>query len=208
MYSTESQSMSTEPYDWVEKLKSESDRDEAIGKLREVLMRGLRGAFFRRGQDEAFCEDICQESLIRIMKNIDSFEGRSKFTTWAISIAIRVGISELRRRHHKDVSLDAITSGDDMKIELAVAEEDVSGNALDQRVILATLSDLIENQLTDKQRTVVRALLGGMPVEEIARRTGSNRNAVYKLFHDAKQRLKSGFEKSDFSLSEIESVFA
>lgn len=200
--------MSTETYDWVEKLKSESDRGDAIGKLREVLMRGLRGAFFRRGQDEAFCEDICQESLIRIMKNIDSFEGRSKFTTWAISIAIRVGISELRRRHHKDVSLDAITSGDDMKIELAVAEEDVSGNALDQRVILATLSDLIENQLTDKQRTVVRALLGGMPVEEIARRTGSNRNAVYKLFHDAKLRLKSGFEKSDFSLTEIESVFA
>lgn len=208
MYSTESQSMSTEPYDWVEKLKSESDRDEAIGKLREILLRGLKGAFFRRGQNEAFCEDICQESLIRIMKNIDSFEGRSKFTTWAISIAIRVGISELRRRHHKDVSLDAITSGDDMKIDLAITEDDASGNAMDQRAILETLSDLIENQLTDKQRTVVRALLGGMPVEEIARRTDSNRNAVYKLFHDAKQRLKSGFESSDFSLSDIESVFS
>ncbi len=208
MYSTESQSMSAEPYDWVEKLKSESDREEAIGKLREILMRGLKGAFFKRGQNEAFCEDICQESLIRIMKNIDSFEGRSKFTTWAISIAIRVGISELRRRHHKDVSLDAITSGNDMKIELAVSEDDVSGNAIDQRAILATLSNLIENQLTEKQRTVVRALLGGMPVEEIARRTNSNRNAVYKLFHDAKQRLKSGFENSDFSLSDIESVFA
>ena len=200
--------MSADPYDWVEKLKSESFRDEAIGDLRAILMRGLKGAFFKRGQNEAFCEDICQESLIRIMKNIDSFEGRSKFTTWAISIAIRVGISELRRRHHKDVSLDAITSGNDMKIELAVSEDDVSGNAIDQRAILATLSDLIENQLTEKQRTVVRALLGGMPVEEIARRTDSNRNAVYKLFHDAKQRLKSGFENSDFSLSDIESVFA
>ena len=208
MYSTESQTMSAEPYDWVEKLKSEPSREQAIGKLREILMRGLKGAFFKRGQNEAFCEDICQESLIRIMKNIDSFEGRSKFTTWAISIAIRVGISELRRRHHKDVSLDAITSGNDMKIELAITEDDVSGNAIDQRAILATLSNLIENQLTEKQRTVVRALLGGMPVEEIARRTDSNRNAVYKLFHDAKQRLKSGFENSDFSLSDIESVFA
>lgn len=200
--------MSTEPYDWVENLKNESQREDAVGKLREVLLRGLKGAFFRRGQDEAFCEDICQESLIRIMKNIDSFEGRSKFTTWAISIAIRVGISELRRRHHKDVSLDAITGGDDMKIELAIVEDDVSGNAIDQRAILKILSDLIENQLTQKQRTVVRALLGGMPVEEIARRTNSNRNAVYKLFHDAKQRLKSGFENSDFSLADIESVFA
>lgn len=200
--------MSTEPYDWVENLKNESQREDAVGKLREVLLRGLKGAFFRRGQDEAFCEDICQESLIRIMKNIDSFEGRSKFTTWAISIAIRVGISELRRRHHKDVSLDAITGGNDMKIELAIVEDDVSGNAIDQRAILKILSDLIENQLTQKQRTVVRALLGGMPVEEIARRTNSNRNAVYKLFHDAKQRLKSGFENSDFSLADIESVFA
>lgn len=208
MYSTESQPMSTESYPWVENLKSESHQEEAIGKLREVLLRGLKGAFVRRGQDEAFCEDMCQESLIRIMKNIDSFEGRSKFTTWAISIAIRVGISELRRRHHKDVSLEAITAGNDMKIELAIAEDDASGNSMDQIAILQLLSDLIENQLTDKQRTVVRALLGGMPVEEIARRTDSNRNAVYKLFHDAKQRLKSGFESSKFSLSDIESVFA
>lgn len=208
MNTTESQSMTTETYDWVENLNSETHRDEAIAKLREILLRGLKGAFFRRGQDGAFCEDVCQESLIRIMKNIESFEGRSKFTTWALSIAIRVGISELRRRHYKDVSLDAITSGDDMKIELAVIEDDASGQAIDQKAILETLSRLIDDQLTDKQRTVVRALLGGMPVEEIARRTESNRNAVYKLFHDAKQRLKTGFEASEFSRSDIESIFA
>ena len=200
--------MTTETYPWVENIKSESNRDEALGKLREVLLRGLKGAFYGRGQDDSFCEDICQDSLIRIVKNVDSFEGRSKFTTWAISIAIRVGISELRRRHYKDVSLEAITSGDDMKIELAIAEESDSGQGLDQRVVLETLSDLIENDLTDKQRTVVRALLGGMPVEEIARRTESNRNAVYKLFHDAKLRLKSGFEASKISPADIESLFA
>lgn len=208
MYTTESQSMSSETYDWVENLNSETHRDDAIGKLREFLIRGLKGAFYRRGQDDAFCEDVCQESLIRIMKNVNSFEGRSKFTTWALSIAIRVGISELRRRHYKDVSLDSITSGDDMKIELAVVEDDASGQAIDQKAILEALSRLIDDQLTDKQRTVVRALLGGMPVEEIARRTESNRNAVYKLFHDAKQRLKTGFEASEFSRSDIESIFA
>lgn len=200
--------MSSETYDWVENLNSETHRDDAIGKLREFLIRGLKGAFYRRGQDDAFCEDVCQESLIRIMKNVNSFEGRSKFTTWALSIAIRVGISELRRRHYKDVSLDSITSGDDMKIELAVVEDDASGQAIDQKAILEALSRLIDDQLTDKQRTVVRALLGGMPVEEIARRTESNRNAVYKLFHDAKQRLKTGFEASEFSRSDIESIFA
>lgn len=193
---------------WVDNLRNEATRDAALNELRAIVLRGLKGAFLKRGQDEAFCEDICQESLIRIMKNLDSFEGRSKFTTWAISIAIRAGISELRRRHHRNVSLDAITNHDDMKIDLAVADEGVVGGEIDKKAVLQTLSDLIENELTDKQRTVVRALLGGMPVEEIASRTDSNRNAVYKLFHDAKLRLKKGFESRDFSMSDLEGIFA
>jgi len=183
---------------WVAKLKKppgDAEHEKAVTELREVVLRGLRGAFFKRGQDEAFCEDVCQESIIKILKNLDSFEGRSKFTTWAISIAIRSGISQLRRRHFKDVSLDAITNNNDMRIEIA-------------EVLLKTLAELIEGELTDKQRTVVRALLGGMPVEEIASRTESNRNAVYKLFHDAKLRLKKGFESKNFSIADIEGIFA
>ncbi len=203
--------MTTKQMIWVEKLgrpAGDDQRAEAIADLRTIVLRGLRGAFLKRGQNEAFCEDVCQDAMIKIMKNLDSFEGRSKFTTWAISIAIRAGISELRRRHHKDVSLDAITNNDDLQIELAVASEPNPGSGIDREVILKTLSDLIENQLTDKQRTVVRALLGGMPVEEIASRTKSNRNAVYKLFHDAKLRLKKGFEAKDFSMADIEGIFA
>lgn len=196
---------------WVEKLSrqgGDATREVAVGELREIVLRGLRGAFYKRGQDEAFCEDVCQESIIKIIKNLDSFEGRSKFTTWAISIAIRAGISELRRRHHKDVSLEAITNNDDMNIELAVAEESDLDSGIDRKLILQTLAELIEGQLTDKQKTVVRALLGGMPVEEIAIRTDSNRNAVYKLFHDAKLRLKKGFEAKNYSMADIRSIFA
>ncbi len=203
--------MTTDQILWVESLKRPSgdeQREKAVSELREVVLRGLRGAFFKRGQDEAFCEDVCQDSIIKILKNIDSFEGRSKFTTWAISIAIRSGISQLRKRHFKDVSLDAITNNDDMRIEIAVAEESDPSRGIDKEDLLKTLAELIEGELTDKQRTVVRALLGGMPVEEIASRTESNRNAVYKLFHDAKLRLKKGFESKNYSMADIEGIFA
>lgn len=203
--------MTTDQMTWVAKLKKpagDEEQEKAVAELREVVLRGLRGAFFKRGQDEAFCEDVCQESIIKIMKNLDSFEGRSKFTTWAISIAIRSGISQLRRRHFKDVSLDAITNNNDMRIEIAVATEANPGHDIDKEVLLKTLAELIEGELTDKQRTVVRALLGGMPVEEIALRTDSNRNAVYKLFHDAKLRLKKGFESKNFSIADIVGIFA
>ena len=173
--------MTTDQMTWVAKLKKppgDAEHEKAVTELREVVLRGLRGAFFKRGQDEAFCEDVCQESIIKILKNLDSFEGRSKFTTWAISIAIRSGISQLRRRHFKDVSLDAITNNNDMRLEIAVATESNPGSDIDKEVLLKTLAELIEGELTDKQRTVVRALLGGMPVEEIASRTESNRRAT------------------------------
>ena len=203
--------MTTDQMAWVEKLNRPSgddERENAVSELREIVLRGLRGAFFKRGQDEAFCEDVAQESIIKVLKNLDSFEGRSKFTTWAISIAIRSGISQLRRRHFKDVSLEAITNNNDMRIEIAVATESNPGHDIDKEVLLKTLAELIEGELTDKQRTVVRALLGGMPVEEIATRTESNRNAVYKLFHDAKLRLKRGFESKNYSIADIEGIFA
>ena len=61
---------------WVAKLKKppgDAEHEKAVTELREVVLRGLRGAFFKRGQDEAFCEDVCQESIIKILKNLDSF---------------------------------------------------------------------------------------------------------------------------------------
>ena len=194
---------------WLERLSSENaQQHEAIGQLREALVKGLKGAFFPRGMDEAFCEDVAQESLLKILKALDSFEGRSKFTTWAISIAIRTGISQLRRKHFKDVSIEAISAGGDMSFDVADVKVANPQQQAVKESMLGTLSTLIDNELTDKQRVVVRSLLGGMPVDEIAHRTGSNRNAVYKMFHDARKRLKNGFEAAGHGADDVLAVFS
>lgn len=54
--------------------------------------------------------------------------------------------------------------------------------------------DLIQTRLTSAQRDVLLAELNGMPQDEIARQTGRSRNAVYKLFHDARRALKKELE--------------
>ena len=51
------------------------------------------------------------------------------------------------------------------------------------------------------------AELGGMPQEEIGRRMGSNRNAVYKLTYDARRRLKRGLEAKGYTDSDVRGVF-
>lgn len=197
--------------DWVQRLKSEDTdtRDTAIAELRDLLVRGLSKSLNNHYGNRKFNpEDIVQEALIKILDKIDSFEGRSRFTTWAMTIATRVGISELRRRHCQELSLEGIAGEDSLRIEFADEEQQQVGQAMDQQAILIKLSKLIESELSDKQRLAIRGLLEGLPIEEIASRTGSNRNAVYKLVHDARTKLKEGFQKAGIAAEDIKAIFA
>ena len=47
----------------------------------------------------------------------------------------------------------------------------------------------------------------GFPLEEAARRLGTNRNALYKMLHDARLRLKKRLEKEGLTPQEVLSVF-
>ncbi|MEP3478060.1 MAG: RNA polymerase sigma factor [Fuerstiella sp.] len=193
---------------WVIRLRGEATRDDALSELRVVLMRGLSHALNGKGGGESFCEDVAQETLIRILEKLDQFAGRSKFTTWAMSIAIRIGTSHLRRKMFKDISLNAADSGENMRLQWAVEDSISVEQQRDQRAVLDKLKSLIATSLTDRQRQATEAIMHGMPVEEIATRSDSNRNAVYKLIHDARVRLKSGLESAGFTAEEVLTAFA
>ena len=193
--------------EWVRRLRDRDEQYEALEELRTVLMRAVSHAFRTAKGGHSFHEDVVQDSLIRILDKLDTFSGRSQFTTWAISVAVRIGTSQLRRKRFKDVSLDALSSGENMKFEVADDGTDAVDVIEERQTIIQTLRDLIETTLTERQRQATDALLHGMPVEEIASRTGSNRNAVYKLVHDARMKLKQGLEKAGFSADDIQQVF-
>ena len=197
--------------DWVERLKSEDTgiRDSALEELRVLLIRGLSRSLNNHYGNRKFNpEDIVQDALMKILAKIDTFEGRSRFTTWAMTIATRVGISELRRRHCQDVSLEGITGEDSLRIDLADTDQSPAGQSMDQQVILQKMNELIETVLSDRQRLAIRALLEGLPIEVIAERTGSNRNAIYKLVHDARTKLREGFQQSGIASEDVKAIFA
>jgi len=77
-----------------------------------------------------------------------------------------------------------------------------------RRMVLDTLRRVIEEDLTDKQRqALVATRVHGMPVEEVARRMGTNRNALYKLLHDARQRLQRELLAQGLPREEVLSAF-
>lgn len=61
----------------------------------------------------------------------------------------------------------------------------------------AQLRAAIDTALTARQREAMLALLGGLPLAELARRLSTNQGAIYKLLHDARRRLKRCLESQD-----------
>lgn len=56
-------------------------------------------------------DDACQEALIKIVKHLPTFDGRSSFGTWAYRIATNAALDEVRKRGRRPTPQSAAASG-------------------------------------------------------------------------------------------------
>jgi RNA polymerase sigma-70 factor (ECF subfamily) len=156
-------------------------------------------------------QDFAQEALLRILASLDSFRDESRFTTWAHKIAVRVAFSELRRQRWKDMSLqDLVAQHDEGDFTPAVLTDSAVSpeKRTIQRMLMETVQRVIKEELTERQRQAITAVMaGGMPLEEVARRLGTNRNALYKLIYDARRRLQKRLNAHGLSPEEVLAAF-
>jgi RNA polymerase sigma-70 factor, ECF subfamily len=202
--------------DWLDHLHSTGpQQDAALADLRVLIVAGLPYALSKwlspdSPQFKALSQEVAQETLLRVLEKLDTFEGRSKFTTWVHTIAVRIALTELRRQRWKDVSLDGLVEDEErpapmdlMTDQGSSPEKRVEGSDLMMRVQL-----IIKEELTDKQREAMLAMaVHGMPMEEVARRMGTNRNALYKLMHDTRLRIKNRLAREGLTPAEVLAVF-
>jgi RNA polymerase sigma-70 factor (ECF subfamily) len=185
---------------WIEELRQSGPRREAaLADLRADVLRGMRGALASRaGVDDAFFEDAVQETLLKVLDRLESFAGRGRFVNWALAIAIRVAQSAIRKQRWQGVSLDRFKE-ESSRTAVDVADQSLGPERASLRSeLLTVMHRVIHEQLTDKQWLALTAELNGMPQDEIVRQLGSNRNAVYKLTHDARRKLRAGLEAAGF----------
>lgn len=197
----------------MEQLSTTGDvQEQALADLRQIIARGLPFALSRYLEPsdphfDALAEEVTQDTLLRVLDNLQSFEGRSKFTTWVHKIAVRVALTELRRARWKDLSLDELTEG---QLSFGFLEDEQAGpdQVTEQADLIRRVRELIESELTDKQRTaLVATQIHGVPMAEVARQMESNRNALYKLLHDARQKLRRAMLEEGLDPNEILAVF-
>ena len=200
--------------DWLAALKAAGQtRETALADLRQLIVVGLGPAIGHRiapddPEFSALAEDVAQETLLKALANLDSFEGRSRFTTWVLTIAVRVAFTDLRRRHWKDVSLEQLeTEYDDAPAQLTADPAASPERAAEQANLTALVQKMLAEELTGRQRRAMMAMMRGMSSEEIARRLGTERNALYKLMHDARLKLRRRLEREGLSPGEVLALF-
>lgn len=197
--------------EWVELLAAPAD-ERAVKELRQYLIRGLKPALAKYVDRELaqFVEDTAQDGLLKILDNIHSFRGESKLTTWAMKIAVREGLTELRRKRWDDISIDDLRGPNADSDSSEIFSEKFASNEASpelttaQKMVKEKVEAIIENVLTEKQRTAITAIMiHGLPVTVVAEKMGTNRNNLYKLVHDARKKIKNEFEVQGINPEEM-----
>jgi RNA polymerase sigma-70 factor (ECF subfamily) len=111
-----------------------------------------------------------------------------------------------RRERWKGKSLEELSFFDNKTLfEWAMATPDRS--AL-QDEISHILLEVIEQDLTEKQRQVlIMMVFNEVPIDVVVQRLGTNRNAIYKVLHDARRKLKSSLQARGFEIGELLALF-
>lgn len=207
--------------EWLRDLESSGENQSAaIEELNTVLLKAARYTFQRQLGNQAqfseleiqqLAEDCAQEALVTLLSHLPEFRGDSKFLTWAYKFPVNIGLTMARREQWKGMSLDDL---DDAPLPAGLpfeGRDTKSGpeSAAIRREMWDILRATIQDDLTEKQRQVLRWMVfEEIPMDVVVEHLQTNRNAVYKLLHDARAKMKVSLQAHGIGISEAMDLFS
>lgn len=188
--------------DWILRLTTPGlVREAAIADLHALMIRAATTQVNRMSDTSTLgaarraeiIHSAADEATVSVLSRLATFEGRSRFTTWAYKFAILHAAVETRRAAWRSREVDLYSVPEPVSAE-------VDPEAFTEASTLAAaVRHSILEVLTPHQRRVATALLiDGVPIDVLAERLGSTRNALYKTLHDARSRLRTDLTAQGF----------
>ena len=134
-------------------------------------------------------DDIVQHAMMRILNNILSFKGKSKFTTWAITIAMNSG-AELYRKEIMQFKLYEKKLITQWIVDLPMNEPDLI--YIKDNYLLDIVHDMIKQQITTEEHWEMFKMvyLFDYSVKEVAEVFDMTENNVYRRCFNFKEKVK------------------
>jgi RNA polymerase sigma-70 factor (ECF subfamily) len=147
--------------------------------------------------NEADARDVCQEVWLAVWKQLATFRGDARFTTWLHPIATRRALDHLRkRRRWFDRFLPFDTGNQSAPAAPEPATTDDAGQQLEGSETVARVRAAIAT-LPPKHRVVLALReLEGLSYEEIAAATGVPVGTVMSRLHHARRLLAEKLGKT------------
>ena len=130
-------------------------------------------------------EEMAQDTFIKAFQKLDSYEGKSKFSTWLYSITYNACISELRKRRIEFKSLDdrQISDQDEQKMNDYYRETKKEDQ---EKYLNLALGKLPE----DDQVLVTLYYYENQSMDEISQITGLTVSNIKVKIHRARKRMQ------------------
>jgi RNA polymerase sigma factor (sigma-70 family) len=130
-------------------------------------------------------DDVLQNTFIKVFKNIDRFERKSKLFTWLYRIATNEAITYLSTRNKKGT--DSIDDPDSVPLHVF----DTSGGDIDGVAVEKKLESALQ-LLPEKQRAVFNLrYYDEMPYEEMSKLLDTSVGALKASYHHAVKKIEA-----------------
>lgn len=145
----------------------------------------VSGFLLKTTCDELLTEDLTQETFLKMIRSIETFDpgGRAAFGTWLIAIAKNCYIDHLRRSRIRFEDID----------ELPLADDGTLTESVERKLQYEALLAAIET-LPPEQGTAIRLkYVDDLTLEQIGARLSVPAKTVKSRIHDGTVKLRKKF---------------
>lgn len=180
---------------------------EGCGDSIEALIRAHQDSVYafilRLSGRPHVAEDIVQEAFVRVLRNLDRFDERFRFSTWLFTIAKRLFVNAAQK-HRPWFDTDAVagrSGAESRPLDLSQASEQ-AGHVRD-------ILDFALEALNEQQREIILLFHQQQwPIQEIAAYLEMPEGTVKSHLHRARKRMRQAIVAEPGACARAEEVLA
>ena len=171
--------------DLVQQVKKNLQGQTAFAELYRRHVTQVYRYLMARTGNEQDAQDLTAQTFLAAMEAMQSFQGRSKFSTWLLGIARHRMADHFRRQR----PVEPIERAEDIADGLPLPDE-----AVEKQLRLETILRLLPILSADRAEALALHSFSGLPVAQVAEIMEKSEAAVRMLIHrairDLQQRLR------------------
>ncbi|GAB5409159.1 MAG: sigma-70 family RNA polymerase sigma factor [Balneolaceae bacterium] len=170
-------------------------RELAFNELVKRYTDRLHNFLFRYTHNHQDCEDLVQETFLRVHKSKKSYQRIAKFSTWMYTIALNLAKSMYKKKQRMQKVSIHKDENDPKDFEMLIEDKNIlPDEELHQKLSLKKLEKALMNLAPEFREVVVYRDLQELSYDEIAEITGVAMGTVKSRINRGRAQIQSMIE--------------